>query len=105
VARYTYACLDCTHEQDVEHLMAEEPEIACENCGALMIRRPPKNVTVGYSPWDVLYNKKDAQFQEYRKKKARQKKQKEQEAAAARAQKKAKIANGKLIREKTNIVR
>lgn len=40
---YEYLCDDCGNQQDEKHLMSEDPEIECSECGAMM----SKNITGG----------------------------------------------------------
>lgn len=31
--KYDYQCMDCDHEQEVEHKITQDPGVICEECG------------------------------------------------------------------------
>jgi len=72
--KYTYECLDNMHQKEVKHGMFEEPDIVCELCGAAMIKLPPQNTTIAIAPFDILLEKSNKKYGEYRQRKRKERK-------------------------------
>jgi predicted nucleic acid-binding Zn ribbon protein len=66
---YVYLCLDDGTEAEVKHGYDEDPAITCPSCGSVMVRKP-QPFTVARAAGDVLFEKMDGKYREYRARKA-----------------------------------
>lgn len=67
---YVYRCAICLTERDVVHGFHDDPEVVCVGCGGVM-RRRPQAVRFYHNPNDVLYDKLDQRYREYRARRRR----------------------------------
>lgn len=74
MAQYTYECPECESQIEVSHKMLDNPTHLCEKCNIVMFRRAPTNTISARPPFDVLYEKMDKKFLDYKARKRKQKK-------------------------------